>query len=83
MAQIKLRKGNVVKTFDGKEGMITYRKGNHTIAINFAHWHIYKHTKDPISEEEKRDRIYKLGCDDVFTAEQIKEVVRSNEIYSY
>ena len=82
MANLIVRKGNVVKTDDGREGLIVFKKGNHTIGINFNHWHIHKSFEE-LSETEKRDNIYKLGCNEVFTVEQITEIVRGNEVYSY
>ncbi len=77
-----IKNGYVVKMKDGRIGMVTWKKDNNNIGINFVNYHqITKFMGIDRTIKEQRDWIMKLGADDVFTKYEIIEIIRDNEIY--
>jgi len=73
--------GYIVKV-KNRIGMVTYKKNNDTIGINFTNYHqIMEFIGKDKTEIEKRDWIIRMGSDDVFCKDEITEIVRDNEIY--
>jgi len=73
--------GYIVKV-KNREGMVTYKKDNDNIGINFYNYHqIMQFIGKDKTEIEKRDWIILMGVDEVFCKEEITEIVRNNEIY--
>lgn len=73
MIKGKVKKGDIVKLNNGKVGMVTYRKSNCEIGINFAHFHLMM--SKPYSLKNKQDFLYRLGCDGLFNKEEISEII--------
>ena len=76
---MKLRIGYVVKMKDGRIGMITWRKSNEEIGINFNHYHIIENVlgKDK-TPQQRKEWIVAMGADDIFSISEIESVVNVN-----
>lgn len=68
-----MRNGDIVRhKGSGKIGMITWRKNNQQIGVNFGHYPIVKATNPDYTEQELIDHVRKLGADDEFSKEEIE-----------
>jgi len=77
---IKIKASN--RRFSNKVGMVTWKKNNDEIGINFSHYHIIVNSigKDK-TPTEQRDWIFKMGVDEIFSLSEIESVIRDNSIY--